>query len=359
MKSRTIHHYIIPLVVVVCSLVLLAALTFAIGGFRLNPPARVLYVDFQDVTGIKLHSPVKYAGASAGSVLNIRYLKPKERAAQPRLTIRLTLEILDEVPELPKDVKAAVGSETMLGEKMILLTGGSLDGAKLASGDVIVGDATGSIDALAKSAQAAIEKVGDIIEKLKADYPKILPRVTGLLDSGTNTMKTVNVAFGEAADILGKFRGDYTNLIPRVVGLLLQSSNLLNHADGSVTNVQIVTENLKADYQNLAPRLQSIIAEVQQVATNLNTAVLKGGVVMNRTDALISESTNDFQKILAELRVVSQNLKVVSTYTKALAETLAQKPSRLLWGSKTRELPTEAEILKSDQPILIPPDCDK
>ena len=64
MKSKNSSQYVIPVLVIVCSLVLLAALTFALGGFQWkSSKGRTLEIEFRDVTGVKLHSPVRYAAS--------------------------------------------------------------------------------------------------------------------------------------------------------------------------------------------------------------------------------------------------------------------------------------------------------
>ena len=78
--KRNFSDYVVALSVIVCSLVLLAALTIALTGFRLKKPTRTLQIDFEDVTGVKLHSEVRYAGAPAGRVIALRPLREEEFA---------------------------------------------------------------------------------------------------------------------------------------------------------------------------------------------------------------------------------------------------------------------------------------
>jgi len=59
--KRNLSDYIVALAVVACSLVLLGALTIALSGYRLKKPARTLQINYEDVTGVKVHSEVRYA----------------------------------------------------------------------------------------------------------------------------------------------------------------------------------------------------------------------------------------------------------------------------------------------------------
>ena len=49
--KKNLSDYIVALSVIACSVVLLAALTVALSGYRLNKPSRTLQIDYEDVTG--------------------------------------------------------------------------------------------------------------------------------------------------------------------------------------------------------------------------------------------------------------------------------------------------------------------
>src|SRR5438132_11655577 len=77
--KKNLSDYLVALSVIACSIVLLAALTFALSGFRLKKPARTLQIQYEDVTGIKVHSEVRSAGAHARHVIAMRHLTAAER----------------------------------------------------------------------------------------------------------------------------------------------------------------------------------------------------------------------------------------------------------------------------------------
>src|SRR5213080_5084181 len=97
--KRNLSDYIVAISVIVCSIVLLGALTIALSGFRLKKPKRTLQINYEDVTGIKLHSEVRYAGAPAGRVIAIRHLSAAERgaSANKRDAVRVTISIDDKI----------------------------------------------------------------------------------------------------------------------------------------------------------------------------------------------------------------------------------------------------------------------
>src|SRR5205814_6368230 len=125
--KRNFSDYIVALAVIACSLVLLGALTIALSGYRLKKPARTLQIDYEDVTGIKLHSEVRYAGAPAGRVIPMRHLSWVERdaSANKRDAVRGTISIDDKIPPLPGDVEATLSSDTLLAPNLVALSAGT------------------------------------------------------------------------------------------------------------------------------------------------------------------------------------------------------------------------------------------
>ena len=63
--KRNLPDYFVALFVIACSVVLLGALTFALTGRQLKKPTRMLQINYEDVTGVKVNSEVRYAGAPA------------------------------------------------------------------------------------------------------------------------------------------------------------------------------------------------------------------------------------------------------------------------------------------------------
>src|SRR5213079_2127943 len=106
--KKNLSDYLVALSVIVCSIVLLAALTFALSGYRLKKPARTLQIQYEDVTGIKIHSEVRYAGAPSGRVIAMRHLTAKEReaSANKKDAVRVTVSLDEGIPPLPTDVTA-------------------------------------------------------------------------------------------------------------------------------------------------------------------------------------------------------------------------------------------------------------
>ena len=98
--KRNLSDYFVALSVIACSVVLLGALTFALSGYRLKKPTRTLQINYEDVTGIKVNSEVRYAGAPAGRVIAMRHLTAKERdaSANKKDAVRVTVSLDEGIP---------------------------------------------------------------------------------------------------------------------------------------------------------------------------------------------------------------------------------------------------------------------
>src|SRR2546430_17666778 len=133
--KRNLSDYFVALFVIACSIVLLAALTFALSGYRLKKVTRTLRINYEDVTGIKVNSEVRYAGAPAGRVIAMQHLTAKEREASvnKKDAVRVTVSLDEGIPPLPTDVTATLSSDTILLPSIVALSAGPPGGETLAT----------------------------------------------------------------------------------------------------------------------------------------------------------------------------------------------------------------------------------
>jgi ABC-type transporter Mla subunit MlaD len=294
--KRNLSDYVVALSVIVCSLVLLAALTMALTGFRLKKPNRTLQIDFEDVTGVKLHSEVRYAGAPAGRVIAMRHLSrdQRESATNKRNAVRVTVSLADEIPPVPADVIATLSSDTMLAPMFVALSAGTPGGETLANNSMIEGHPAYGIQQIAAAAGPLVDNANKLIDTLTATVTNLDGTITGV-------------------------RTNLDEFMPKLPPLI---------------------DTAKTDLEEL----QKIIKGLDDVEKNANAVFENAGKFVGNTDKQVQEQ-------MKELRVILLNLKVVSTHAKALTETLAEKPSRIIFSGKTAKLTPEAEILKSKEPL--------
>jgi ABC-type transporter Mla subunit MlaD len=294
--KRNFSDYIVALSVIVCSAILLAALTMALSGYRLKKPSRTLQIDYEDVTGIKLHSEVRYAGAPAGRVIAMRHLSGGQRqsSANQRNAVRVTINLDDNIPPLPADVTATLSSDTLLAPKFVALSAGTPGGETLANNAIIEGHPAYGLEQITAAAGPLFENANKLIDNLNGTV--------------TNLDGTVTTVRKELTDFLPKF------------------SPLL--------------DTVKMDLEEL----QRIIKGLDGIEQNANNVFQTAGKFIGTTDKQLQDQ-------MKELHVILLNLKVVSTHAKAITEALGEKPNRIIFSGKTKKLTPEAEILKSKEPL--------
>ena len=289
MKRSNLSDFLVALFVIACSVVLLAALTFALSGYRLKKPTRTLQINYEDVTGIKVNSEVRYAGAPAGRVIAMRHLTAQERetSANKKDAVRITVSLNEGIPPLPLDVTATLSSDTMLSPKFVALSAGTPGGETLANNASIEGHPAYGLEQITAAAGPLFENANKVLDNLNVT-------VTGL-------------------------KKDLNDFTPKLGPL---------------------ADSLKLDLDNL----QNAITNLEGVEKGANT-------VFGTADTFIKTTDKQLQEQLKQLHVTLLNLKVVTTYAKELVETLAQKPNRIIFSGKPATLTPESEILRSSKPL--------
>ena len=311
--KKNLTDFVVAIIVIICSIVLVLALAFTLGGRRSGKNDRTVEIDFPDITGIHLHSEVRYAGAPAGSITAVRLLTFKERlqtetAVQQRNAVRVTVTLRPEVPPLPADVRTTIGSDTLLSDKFVALTAGMPDGPPLAAGAVLQGQGGGGLDALL-----------DLGPTLKAAIEEVLP-----------LLKKTEVAIDTFKDGIG-------DALPKVSQLVVGLKGTSDSADAALKRLDKLIDDADEPIKDDLVQLKKLLIQIEQT--------------MGSADQLLSRTDRNLNGRLQELSVVLDNLKVVSTHAKALTQQLAEKPSRLIFSGKKQNLTSESEILKSKQPV--------
>lgn len=319
--KKNLSDYIVALGVLLCSLGLLAALTFALTGWRHKESGRTLSVDFPDVTGIRIHSEVRYAGAPAGTVTSVRLLTAEERAAAADETakknaVRVSLRLFESVPSLPADVRASIASDTLLSEKFIAFSAGTHDAPKLADGAMLQGFRAGSFDDVLNS-------IGPILQSVDQALASLQP----LMKNANETVSTLKTG---VADLLPR-----VNKVADSAKMAATSAeDLLKRAD------KLIADN-EAGVKGNLDELKAAIAKLQDA--------------LKSVDGFVGSTDKQLAGRMQELSVVLQNLKVATTHAKAAFQTIGEHPHRLLFSEKNPpKLPTEQEILRSSKPVPIP-----
>ena len=133
---------------------------------------------------------------------------------------------------------------------------------------------------------------------------------------------------------------------------------LFDNANKLLDNFNVTVTGLKTDLNQFTPKLGPLadslkmdVDNLQNLITNLEGVGKGADTFLGSADSFIKTTDKQLQEQLKQLHVTLLNLKVVTTYAKALVETLAQKPNRVIFSGKPATLTPESEILKSSKPV--------
>jgi len=298
--KKNFSDYIVALSVIACSTILLGALTVALSGYRLKKSERTLQIDYEDVTGIKLHSEVRYAGAPAGRVIAMRHLTALERnsSANKRDAVRVTVSLDDKIPPLPTDVQATLSSDTLLAPKFVALSAGTPGNKTLADHSVIEGHPAYGIEQITAAAGPLVDHANVLLDNLN--------------------------------DTVTDLKGDLSAFMPKLPFLV---------------------DSAKVDFD----QLQKVIGGLDEVETQVGTVLGNANDFVGTANDFVGSTDKQLRETLNQLHVTLLNLKVITTHAKALTEALGEKPNRLIFSGKPARLTPEADILKSGKPLPAKP----
>ena len=148
-------------------LVLFVLAIFIIGKQKnLFNPVYTLNSTFYNVSGLQVGNNIRFAGINVGTVDNIFIINDS--------TVKVTMMIRKDVQKfIKKDCEAAIGSEGLMGDRLIIITQGSADaplaveGQQLASNEPVETDAImASIKVTAGNVEIITQQLAEIMLKI-------------------------------------------------------------------------------------------------------------------------------------------------------------------------------------------------
>ena len=175
---------LIAVAVVLCSLVLLAALSLAISGTDLNRPKGLLTIDLPNAVGLDRQAQVRYAGTIAGRIRSLRPLTDEERTKEsPGCSIRVVVEIRHPLPILRVGTTASVISDTVLAEKYLNLNPGPVISPPLPPGTILYSKHSANLDEVMASGKELLDGVNTLLTKNESAINKAILDLRNVLEN--------------------------------------------------------------------------------------------------------------------------------------------------------------------------------
>lgn len=298
--------------------IIVALIIFALGLFVMGGQQRTFgkTVDvksvFSNVSGLKKGSNVLFGGVKVGIVQNI--------SLQPGNKVLVEMQIEDEAQKfIPKDAIVILGSDGMIGSKVLEITGGNLQTGYIQDGNTLQTGQGSSMEDMFKLLQANGDNLLQVTGDLKVISRKVLNgegSVGKLINDpslANNVQALVNKLHISAnnAQTLTKDISAFT--------AKLQSPGTMTY---NVLNDTVIFNRLRSTSKQLdmmANNAQVIVKKLDSTADKLNDTDKPAGMMLN------DKQTAD------DLKSVINNLE---TGTKKLNETLdALRHNFLLRGS--------------------------
>jgi phospholipid/cholesterol/gamma-HCH transport system substrate-binding protein len=207
MKIKNFSDILIALAVIGCSIILLAAMSMALTGFTFGKIAgETVTIDMPSVTGLRVNSEVRYAGAQVGKIISIAPLEWDQRT-QPDLAVRVIAEIESAMPALKSDSMAAITSDTILAEKFLDLTPGSAAAPLLAEGQPIIAKEVATFDDLTREGLDMLRDLNTVVAGIKEKNPDLPEKVNSLLSNAENLSKNADELIARLNEVVEKNDG--------------------------------------------------------------------------------------------------------------------------------------------------------
>lgn len=353
MKSK--QDATVATLVILCSLMLLGALLFAISGDPWRKPHLRFSVDFADVTGIRRNTAVLYAGDNIGVVGRIEHLALPDRLVSNR-TVRVHIEVFEQA-DIPANVRVIISAESILGEKHIALVREDDDNGLLVDGARLTSSSLGSLlEVMLPGGDAIFANLKEITADIK--------KITGPLGDGdASSQITTSLANIEAftQELKTVFAGD-----GKTPGFGQKLHAVADKLEATANGIQELVKGPEgAADQGLAKRADAIFANLEVFSKELNQTIAGTTDGKPGLRTRIEEITTDLHQLLAggenasgpglekhldttmrKVNTLVEEMNALVVWGEYITGTLAEKPSRLIFGSKENDVPSKEQIIE-------------
>jgi len=152
---------------VVGGLALFVLAIFIIGRQRnLFNPVYTLHSTFYNVSGLQIGNNIRFSGINIGTVDNISIINDS--------TVKVTMSIKKEIKKFIKtDSQVAIGSEGLIGDRLLIITQGSANASQAADGQQLASKEPVETDAIMTSLQVTAGNAEIISQQLAEIMVKI------------------------------------------------------------------------------------------------------------------------------------------------------------------------------------------
>ncbi len=280
---------------------------------------------FDDVSGLKKGNDIWFSGVKVGTISEVKFIGIQR--------VNVVMRIDEKIKGfIHTDASAKIGSDGLIGNKIVVIEGGSADAPAIANGTVLQAETALSTDDMLKT----LQKNNVNLLAITADFKTLSHNIL----AGKGTLGTLLADSSMGMQLRATMRNlqATTAKAAQLAGQLNQFSDKLNTKGG-------LTDKLLTDTVTFN-RIKAAAAQFQQAATNANTLtenLNKASNKLNTTDNALGILLND-QKAAAKVQTTLDNLQQSSV--KLNEDLEAAQHNFLLKGYFKKKAKAKADSLK-------------
>lgn len=244
---------------------------------------------FSTVEGLREGASIRYSGIDVGSVKKITITG--DTAGQMKVVMRINS---DARPFIRKDAKSSIETEGLVGNKVLVISGGSSSLPPVDNGDVLISKSPLSFGQIVEDTQGMLSYVKEITK----DFSEIVRKI----NQGDGT--------------LGQLINDDK--------LYISAEQATKTADRSLASVTSGLTNINNSFIELSGGIHKVVKNVDSVILSINTIVNR----INKGEGVLGALTSD-KSGYDSVKSIINNLVVTSYQAKIAAERFADNMEAL------------------------------
>lgn len=276
---------------VLVGIVILVAGIITLGGQQ-NRFARTVTIStvFPDVGGLKAGNNVWFSGVKIGTVKSINFVNVQE--------VQVTLAIEEKSKEfVRKDAIAILSSEGFIGNRLVVIEGGSPAAPSIAEGDRLQAGQASDTDAIMATLQTNNQNLVGITENFQI--------LTDQLVKGEGTLGALlneRELFDQVSQLVANLNQTVANTSKASEELVKLTAQF--NKEGTLVNDLLTDTVVYGNLQAAVAQLQGITQTATALTTNLNDATAK----LNDNDNAVGLLLNDAE-MAEQIRRTMENLE--------------------------------------------------
>lgn len=245
---------------------------------------------FKNTEGLRNGASVRFGGIDVGAVKSIQIV------SDTSVHVEVTMRVKEEVKRfIKKDSRASIETEGLVGNKVVMLTMGSLDADEIMDG-------------------------GRILTKEPLSFADIIEETQGIMaytKDMTKNMAEIVYKVNQGEGTIGRILNDDK--------LYNAATNLTNTADKNLNSISEDMKGVIVLFDNLGNGVRDVVGNINQIVTRIDT-VLQG---VSEGKGLLGSLVSDKGKEGKSLNQILDNIVVVTEEAKTSASRLSENMEAL------------------------------